>query len=126
MLSLLIIYILSYCGLKQQQLSYEKGLPLIIQKPETYIPDENRYTKSGLKDNAANEYLKQLITFMEESEPWKDAELSVAKLSKLTGIPKHYITQILNEYLHKNFYTFINEYRTEYAMKLIICLLYTS
>lgn len=119
-LSLLIIYILSYCGLKQQQLSYEKGLPLIIQKPETYIPDENRYTKSGLKDNAANEYLKQLITFMEESEPWKDAELSVAKLSKLTGIPKHYITQILNEYLHKNFYTFINEYRTEYAMKLII------
>lgn len=119
-LSLLIIYILSYCGLKQQQLSYEKVRPLLKPELEKYIPDENRYTKSGLKDNIANDYLEQLIIFMEESETWKDAELSVAKLSKLTGIPKHYITQTLNEYLHKNFYTFINEYRTEYAMKLII------
>lgn len=119
-LSLLIIYILSYCGLKQQQLNYEKVQPIPKPEPEKYMPDENRYTKSSLKDNAANEYLKRLIVFMKESEPWKDPELSVAKLSKLTGIPKHYITQTLNEYLHKNFYTFINEYRTEYAMKLII------
>ena len=56
---------------------------------------------------------------MTQSEAWKDNELSVAKLSEQTDIPKYYITQILNEKLQKNFYTFVNEYRTEYAKQLI-------
>jgi AraC-like DNA-binding protein len=29
----------------------------------------------------------------------------------MTDIPRHYITQVLNENYKKNFFTFINEYR---------------
>lgn len=56
---------------------------------------------------------------MEKTEAWKDNELTVAKLSKQTQIPKHHITQVLNEILQKNFFTFVNEYRIEYAKTLI-------
>lgn len=56
---------------------------------------------------------------MNQSEAWMNSELSVGELSRQTHIPKHHITQTLNESLQKNFYTFVNEYRTEYAKKLI-------
>ncbi|MDR1555867.1 MAG: helix-turn-helix domain-containing protein [Tannerellaceae bacterium] len=118
-ISLLIIYVLSYYGLRQQQLNIEWGGHLLNTHVEKQDHGDNRYTKSGLKENQAEIYLKQLISYMEQSQAWKDLELSVAKLSKQTNIPRHYITQTLNEYLHKNFYTFVNEYRIEYAMELI-------
>ena len=75
--------------------------------------------KSGLKDSQASHYARLLVDSMEQQKAWKDTELSIAGLSFLTGIPKHHITQTLNEYMGKNFYTFVNEYRAEYAKYLI-------
>ncbi len=38
----------------------------------------------------------------------------------MTGIPRHYITQILNEKHKKNFFTFINEYRVKEVIERLI------
>lgn len=112
--SLLIIYVLSYAGVKQRQLDTEFSFPLTGSRK-----DDMHYVKSGLTDKQAEIYAKELIGYMNTSKVWQDPELSLAKLSKDTGIQKHFITETLNEYLHKNFYTFINEYRTVYAKELI-------
>jgi AraC-like DNA-binding protein len=112
----------------EELLVFINGAQLISDKKSVVLSkfvikeaDSNTYQKSGLKEiTKVEENLKKLINCMNTFEPWKDNELSVTKLSELTGIPKHYITQILNDNLQKNFYTFINEYRTEYAKKLII------
>jgi AraC-like DNA-binding protein len=116
---LIFVYIVSLWGLKQRQL-ISISRPVSLNKAITFKEsDPDRYQKSGLKDDQAEVYLQKLIEYMDKAEAWKDNELSVAKLSEETGIPKHYITQVLNENLKKNFYTFVNEYRTEYAKKLI-------
>lgn len=117
---LAFVYIISIWGYKQIQLapiSTSISLNNIgdISKTNT----SEKYQKSGLKEDQASQYLQKLIQYMNNSEIWKDNELSIAKLSQYTEIPKHYITQILNENLNKNFYSFINEYRAEYAKKLI-------
>jgi AraC-like DNA-binding protein len=39
--------------------------------------------------------------------------LNIHDLSSMTGIQRHNITQILNEYHKRNFFTFINEYRVK-------------
>lgn len=116
---LFFVYILSFGGLRQQQLISEDK-PIKINKESSFQEaTSDRYKKSGLKDDQAEIYLKRLVDYMNRAEAWKDNELSVAKLSEQTKIPKYYITQILNENLQKNFYTFVNEYRTEYAKELI-------
>ena len=113
---LIFVYILSIWGYKQVQLDSD----IKPQKQMEAIENASeKYQKSGLKNNQANEYLQQLIEYMNRSEIWKDNELSVARLAQLTNIPKHYITQALNENLRKNFNTFVNEYRVNYAKKLI-------
>ncbi len=95
----------------------------VIQQPVIYgqevrVTDEEengkvneKYAKSGLKDKQAEEYLKTLILVMETEKPYLNRNLSIQDLSDLTGIPRHHITQVLNEKHRKNFFTFINEYR---------------
>jgi len=50
---------------------------------------------------------------METEKPYLDRDLSIQNLSVITGIPRHHITQVLNEKHGKNFFTFINEYRVK-------------
>ena len=75
--------------------------------------DAEKYVKSGLKDKQAREYLAKLISYVEGNKPYLDRDLNIYDLSQMTGIPRHYITQILNEKHKKNFFTFINEYRVK-------------
>lgn len=117
---LVYVYIVGIWGYRQNQLtSHEKPVRLQDEIKNERESTSGRYQKSGLKDDQAKDYLQQLVQFMNQSDAWKDNELSVPTLSQQTSIPKHYITQVLNEHLGKNFYVFVNEYRVEHAKKLI-------
>ncbi|RKD90868.1 helix-turn-helix domain-containing protein [Mangrovibacterium diazotrophicum] len=117
---LVFVYILSFFGLKQQQLITGEDSISLNENLEHTESSSDRYKKSGLKDQKAEEYLNLLIEYMNQHKAWKDHELTVAKLSDATGIPKYYISQVLNENLQKNFYTFVNEYRVECAKNMIV------
>ena len=75
--------------------------------------ETEKYIKSGLKDDQAAAYLNQLVTFVSEKKPYLDRDLTIQDLSRETGIPRHYITQVLNELHGRNFFTFINEFRVK-------------
>jgi AraC-like DNA-binding protein len=114
------VYIISIWGYKQVQFDTTSKQILLnenLDLSKSTISD--KYQKCRIKEEQATQYLNRIIQYMNNSEIWKDNELSIAKLSQYTEIPKHYITQILNENLNKNFYTFVNEYRIEHAKKLI-------
>jgi AraC-like DNA-binding protein len=81
-------------------------------KPETDEKKESeKYIRSGLKEKQAGDYLEKLILYVETNKPYLNRDLSIYDLSHMSGIPRHYITQILNEKHRRNFFTFINEYR---------------
>ena len=83
-------------------------------------PAAAKYQKSGLKDEAADEYLSQLLRFMEERKPYLQNELSIQDLAAAIGIPRHHLSRVVNERLNKNFYDFINEYRVAEAKRLLL------
>lgn len=113
----LFVYAVSFWGFRQNQLLVSQVIE--DEKNEASLPKQESYKKTGLKKEDVDPLLTQLIAAMDKTEIWKNPELSVADLSNETKIPKHYITQLLNEKLEKNFYTFVNEYRTEGAMKML-------
>lgn len=122
LIKLFFVYILGIWGFKQNQLNsadlvYEKELSEAETNTDTVIV---KYQKSGLKEDIAKGYIETLVKYMEESEVWKDTELSISKLSNQTAIPKHHLSEVLNEHLGKSFYEFVNEYRVEYAKQLLI------
>jgi len=112
------VYIVGIWGYRQNQLTFDpKYLKPTNRKDNK--SETAKYQKSGLKEDQAKSIVKKLINFMDQSNAWKDNELSVEKISIQTNIQKHHITQALNENHGKNFYVFVNEYRAEYAKKLI-------
>jgi AraC-like DNA-binding protein len=98
----------SFYGIKQPVIFGEELKIESDEKKET-----GKYIKSGLKESQAVEYLENLLSFMEEKKPFLDRDLSIQDISDMTGIPRHHITQVLNEKHKKNFFTFINEYRVK-------------
>jgi AraC-type DNA-binding domain-containing proteins len=101
-------FIYSFYGIKQPVIFGEEGKLNYEEKKES-----EKYIKSGLKDDQAEAYLEKLIRFVEEKKPYLDRDLAIQHLSEMTGIPRHHITQVLNEKHGKNFFTFINEYRVK-------------
>jgi len=102
-------FVYSFYGIKQPVIfGYEVKVQEEEEKKET-----EKYIKSGLKDKLAEEYLDKLVTYVRTSKPYLNRDLSIQDLSVLTGIPRHHITQVLNEKHKKNFFTFINEYRVQ-------------
>jgi AraC-like DNA-binding protein len=103
----LFSFVYSFYGIKQPVI-FGEGL-----KPGYDKKEIEKYAKSGLKPGQAEEYLNKLISFVEDNKLYLDRDLNIQDLSSLTSIPRHYITQVLNEKHKRNFFTFINEYRVK-------------
>jgi AraC-like DNA-binding protein len=104
----LFSFVYSFYGIKQPVIFGQD-----LKSDSNFKTEQEKYAKSGLKEEQANKYLKTLISFVEEKKPYLDRDLTIQDLSSMTSIPRHYITQILNEKHKKNFFTFINEYRVK-------------
>ena len=113
-LELFHVYVLSIWGFHQNQLisSFKYDTD---NESNAHDLSTGKYVRSGLKSEDAKSYVQRLIKYMDESEVWKDSELSISKLASQTSISKHQLSEVLNEYLGKSFYAFVNEYRVEYA-----------
>ncbi len=74
---------------------------------------EIKYSRSGMKKKEAELYKQKILTYMEEDKPYLNRELSIQHMSATLEIPRHFITEVINTQLGKNFYLLINEYRVE-------------
>jgi len=106
-------FVYSFYGIKQPVIFGQE----LKEEYEENRRDTEKYTRSGLKDEQASDYLEMLITYVEINKPYLDRDLSIHDLSLMTGIPRHFITQVLNEKYKRNFFTFINEYRVKEAVE---------
>jgi AraC-like DNA-binding protein len=82
----------------------------VAAAPEVIAVDR-RYERSGMDAGMMNEYEAALAAFMQKSRIYLDPDLSLELLATRMKMSRHHLTQLLNEKLEKNFYSFINEYR---------------
>lgn len=84
---------------------------LIVEK-EIVLPHKR---KEILSQSEMFKILLKLEKSMEKEQYYKDSELTLDKLAKLTSLNKYHISETLNHFVTKPFYTFVNEYRIEYV-----------
>ena len=85
--------------------------------PEEIPVEKPKYERSSLRPESMKKLQEKLFLLMEEERLFREPELSILDVSQQLKTPRHHVTQVLNENLGKNFYTFINEYRIEDAKK---------
>jgi AraC-like DNA-binding protein len=72
---------------------------------------DRRYEKSGIDASQMDAYERALAAYMLKSRIYLDPELSLESLASRMKMPKHHLTQLMNERLMNNFYNFVNGYR---------------
>jgi AraC-like DNA-binding protein len=81
---------------------------------------EKKYSRSGLKQKEANNIKMEILKYMEQEKPYLERELSIGDLAKHLRTSRHYITEVINYHMGKNFYYFINEYRVEEVKRRLL------
>jgi AraC-like DNA-binding protein len=74
---------------------------------------KNKYRKTRLPEDLADEYKRKLLFLLEEEKIYRNSSLSIQILSKKMSLPVHHLSQVINEKFKKNFYELINGYRIE-------------
>ena len=105
------IYAIGYLGMRQPEI-----FAGVVQEGE--LP-RKKYEKSTLTPGKAKEYLDELLEKMSLDKPFLRGDLSLAGLAKELAITPHELSQIINEYMNRNFFEFVNHYRVEEAKKMI-------
>lgn len=85
---------------------------VLTEEKETVKPQKRREI---LSQSEMFKILLKLEKAMENDRYYMDSELTLDKLAKLTSVNKYHISETLNHFVNKPFYTFVNEYRVEYV-----------
>jgi AraC-like DNA-binding protein len=93
-----------------------------LQHPDLFFRSQSnkindKYKKSPLTPELKTRFINQLLEYLEKEKPYLNFNLTLGELSNQSKIPLNYLSQVINEVLNKNFYTFINEYRIKEAIK---------
>ncbi len=75
--------------------------------------NSSKYSTSPLTPELLQDKKEIILSYLSEQKPWINSDFSLPVLSRETGIPRHHISQILNETLQTNFSDLINQYRVE-------------
>jgi AraC-like DNA-binding protein len=77
-------------------------------------PEENdlkKYQRSGLKQEDVADYVNKIRKYMVIEKPYLNRELTIYDLADQLKIPRHILSEVINEHMGKNFYHLINDYR---------------
>jgi AraC-like DNA-binding protein len=113
----LFVFFIGFFGFRQGD--------IFIDFPDRFLSEglindsKPRYIKSGLKEEQANEMKQQLEKIIFDRKLFLDESISLPKLAEMLNIHPNYLSQIINEKFHKNFYDFINSYRVEEFKRLV-------
>lgn len=123
----LIAFSYSYFSFKQpliykriSDLRYDEDIELAKINIDKQAKKQPKYERSGLKEEDSKLYLEKILNHLKNDKPYLNGDLTINEMSETLNIPKHFITQIINEKLNKNFYTLINEYRLEAVKSMIV------
>ena len=72
-----------------------------------------KYKSSNLNRAEIDLLLLRLKTYMTDHKPYLNQQLSLDLLAEATGMNKHQLSQLINEKMGVNFYTFVNRYRMD-------------
>ena len=80
---------------------------------------ERHYKKSLLNGIDTESICREMDSLMKNEKLYIDENITLKNLAERMGITLHQLSQLLNEKLNVNFYTFINKYRIEEARRML-------
>ena len=116
------VFFLGFFGIRQQAIyRHVQGIKekKKVKKIRNPINNDALYKHSGLKKADSERYLKELLNYMENEEPYLNNRLGLKDVAEYLNISVHHLSQVINEQLGKNFFDFVNDYRVKEVKSLL-------
>ncbi|MBN1338907.1 MAG: helix-turn-helix transcriptional regulator [Bacteroidales bacterium] len=100
--------------------SSEKEYGLISEQLDEWEKSDFHPNENNNRQNGESTCLKeQLEAFMKAEKPYLFSDISINDISQKLRTNRTYISKLINDYYHKNFNDYINEYRIKTARQLL-------
>ncbi len=80
---------------------------------------DDKYKYSKISEEESKLVFEKLLNYIETEKPFSNSELKIADLAQAIHCSSHTLSYIFNQYLKKNYYDFINEYRIGEFKKIV-------
>lgn len=107
----LLTFLFGVFGFHQPSIFEEVVRVETHEKTKEPEPDTRKYQRSGLRQKDVADYVNKIRKYMVIEKPYLDRELTIYDLSGQLKIPRHILSEVINEHMGKNFYNLVNEYR---------------
>lgn len=93
----------------------------LVVSPKSVLPkaDTRAYKTSSLSKSKAEVYKREFLRLMDKEKLFTNSDITVNQVAQKMGIPRQYLSEVLNVYLKSNFQDYMNKYRAE---KFVECL----
>lgn len=87
----------------------------LVISPKSVLPkaDTKAYKTSSLSKSKAEVYKSEFLRIMDEEKLFTNSNITVNQVAQKMGIPRQYLSEVLNVYLKSNFQDYMNKYRAE-------------
>lgn len=106
-----VLYINGFLVISRQIRPLKEDDEEVIPKP--------KYEKSPLGEEKKTDILNRITFILEQKKYFSKNTLSLSDLAKAVNEPPHYVSQVINEKLDKNFFDLLSGYRISEAKKLL-------
>jgi AraC-like DNA-binding protein len=100
---------------KTYKVLFDKNIEIISLQESS----PEKHPKPARDNDKDDELLDRILAVMEDMTVISDAKFSINMLSSLVQANHTYVSQVINNTLHKNFRSFLNEYRIRAAQRLL-------
>lgn len=93
----------------------------IVRKPmeEPVVVAEEKYKTNKVSPEECKRLAEQLEVVMLTQKPYTNPNLKIADLAATIGTSAHTLSYLFNQYLNRNYYDYINDYRIEEFKRLV-------
>ena len=95
----------------------ESANPVSQEKQEEEIPEPG--SLPNRQQTRENQIEEELTRYFTEQQPYLNPELSLSNVALAICVNTTYLSQVINRRFQANFFTFVNSYRIDYAIRLI-------
>ncbi len=110
----LFILFIGVFGINQATIFYSHSaiVPVLINDnyPAT-LPEPEKYARTGLEKEEAENLMARLETLMQAKKPFVNSELTLKELADMLHCSANHLSQVINSRYGKTFYHYINSYR---------------
>jgi AraC-like DNA-binding protein len=97
-------------------------IPSLSEQQSATVPAGKKSKAESVQDGELDPVIRAELfetakNRLERDKLYLDSNLTLTRLSDLTGVNKHHLSEVLNRHAGKNFYEFINGYRVDFVRK---------